>query len=447
MGSLPPTRLVELLGDGLLVDWQSHELGPSGEGYPFFPSVTPGAVALALAGAGILAGGVGRAAAAVLSLVGILLSLGTATPAWKAVTWLVPPLRLVRFPEKYLVLAALGLAWLAALGVAALAERLPGRMRGAVPALALVLLLVEREGVARRLLPLEPAEALTAPPAVLVPVTSLAAPGQPPPRVFQQDLLVPVPAWHGAPVQSDRRLRRVALPAYGSLFGVGYVFEEDYDYSLPRSVTEWLRFLRRALPTGSPLPRAVVRGAGAVGTVRTSALRPGVSVPELRLEPEPLPPYRFAARVVADADDARLFARYLADSADPACAYVHRGDGSGAGVLAGPGSGPAGEGNVLSVSDGASALAVDVLVPGPVPAVLQLFRLREACLEATLDGREVEVLDANFGFAAVEVPAGRHRLVLRPPTGWLHWGVGLSGLSLLVLAGLVLAPCLRVESR
>lgn len=443
-GALPPTRLAEFLGDDLVADWSVSGAGPAGEQYPYFPSLTPGAVGLALAGAGLLAGGVGRGAAAALSVFGVLLALGPATPVWKGTLFLVPPLRVVRYPEKYAVLVTIGVAWLGALGVAALAARLPSRLKGAASVLALGLLLAERGGAARRLFPLEPPERLTHPPAVLAPVLALAVPGQPPPRVFQQDRLVPLPVWNVDVATADRQGIRSAAPEYGTLFGVAYVFEEDYDLSLPREATDWLLLLGRAFRTTSPLPRTVVRSAGASATIRTSPIRTGVGVPELQLEPDPLPPYRFAARVVADADYQRLLSRYLADACDPSCAYVFldEADRGGRGPV------PAGAGTVLAVRDAPSALSIDVEVAGPGTAVLTLARLFEACREATLDGRPVEVLEANFGFSAVEVPAGRHRLVLRPPSGWLHWGMGISCAALLVLAGLGLrsAASRRPES-
>ena len=430
-GALPATRLVEFLGDGLVADWRRALRGPSGEEYPYYPSLTPGVVALSLAAAGLLAGGKGRGEAAALSLAGILLALGPATPAWTTAVRLLPPLLSVRTPEKYAVLTTLGAAWLGALGAAAIAARLPERARGAFLALACGAILAERGGGALGDITLEPPATLATPPAVLAPVVALASPGQPPPRLFQQDIVLPVPAFDEDVRAADAYTRRSAQAGFGALFGVAYVFDEDYDFSLPREVTEWQKLLGRSLPTGSPLPRTAIRGAGAAATVRTSLLRPGVGVPELRLEPDPLPPYRFASRVVEEGDYGRLFARFLAESADPSCAWVFRETAVGRQRIAG-------EGRVVSVADRPSALVLEVEVKGPDPGVLQLARLREACREARLDGRPVEVLDATFGFSAVEIPPGRHRLSLRPPTAWLNWGVALCASSLLVLVFLTL---------
>ena len=68
-------------------------------------------------------------------------------------------------PERHLILAGFGLAWLAALGLSRLALAIsPRALRIVLPLLALAVLL-DREGIARRLSPLEDASVLTRAPA------------------------------------------------------------------------------------------------------------------------------------------------------------------------------------------------------------------------------------------------------------------------------------------
>ena len=54
---------------------------------------------------------------------------------------------------------------------------------------------------------------------------------------------------------------------------------------------------------------------------------------------------------------------------------------------------------------------------------------------ASVNGRAAPVMRANFLFRAVEAPAGASRVVLTySPTLW-WWGVGLCGLTLILLIG------------
>jgi hypothetical protein len=80
---------------------------------------------------------------AVLS-VSTLLALGTHTPAWRIALALVPPLRGLRAPARFGMLAALGLAVLAAFGAARLIARTSGSVRQHLLGMALCgLLMVE----------------------------------------------------------------------------------------------------------------------------------------------------------------------------------------------------------------------------------------------------------------------------------------------------------------
>jgi hypothetical protein len=85
-------------------------------------------------------------------------------------------------------------------------------------------------------------------------------------------------------------------------------------------------------------------------------------------------------------------------------------------------------------------LTIAAEVDGPADAFLMLFRLRQACAEAMLDGQPVAVARMDFGFAGVRVPPGRHVVRLRPDTRWVKIGLvgtltGCAALLALALRG------------
>jgi hypothetical protein len=151
-----------------------------------------------------------------------------------------------------------------------------------------------------------------------------------------------------------------------------------------------------------------------------------------------LPPYRFAAHVVASADARAVFARLLEDGFSADTAYV---DAALPGLPVSPAAGW-----ILSAADRPSGLFLDVEVDGPAPGFLMLYRLREAVEEATLDGRPVPVSQVAFGFAGLPVPPGRHALRLRPDTRWVKIGALISALTALTLAAALLARRCRTAS-
>ena len=106
---------------------------------PFLRSTYLGLPCLALVLGGALAGGRRRALFALLGLGTLLLALGRHLPVYDLATTLLPPLRTMRYPEKFLVLSALAWAVLAGDGYDAWrAGPGPGQRRLAGAALALV---------------------------------------------------------------------------------------------------------------------------------------------------------------------------------------------------------------------------------------------------------------------------------------------------------------------
>jgi hypothetical protein len=113
--------------------WSHHFERPQGG------SSFPGFVALGLAALGLgLASGWRQPRARMLvavALAGGLVALGPATPAYVALRAVFPPMRGLRDPSRFGALVILGVALLAALGLAALRRRLAGRARLLVPLL------------------------------------------------------------------------------------------------------------------------------------------------------------------------------------------------------------------------------------------------------------------------------------------------------------------------
>ena len=407
-GALPLGRLPDLLADGLVADWTRVTRAEGVPEYPYFPSLTPGRVAWTLALLGLVAGRGARLRALAFVLAGSLLALGPATPLFRLFVEAVPFAGTMRYPEKYAVLFGFGLLWLAALGAAALERALPsGRVPAAFALLAAVVLL-DRATVTPRLLPMSPAAILEERPAVLASLPP-TAPGEPPPRVF---VLAAYRFPKGAatldPGETGPTLSRWAYPSVGGRFGVANVLERDYDAALPLPQLDRVLLLETA-PSGSPVPAALARAAGAVASVEGGQDPDGNAVPVLRPIPDPVPPYRFVARLVRGGSPREAAARFLAAGAPTDVAFV---PGARAVEEAAPG-------RLLRASDRPAGLELEVEGLGPGGSVLFLSRPLVAARRALLDGRPVAVEEANGGFVAVAVPPGRHLLRLRPERGWL----------------------------
>lgn len=426
--SLPRARLVEFLGDGLVADWTTVAATKEIPEYPYLPSITPGRVALLLAMVGLAAGGRGRIAALFLVAAGIGLALGPASPIWQGVAAAVPFFRSLRYPEKHLVLTAFGAAWLAALGIGAIERKV--RTRGALVAVLLAAaILADRERTARRLLETDAGSCLAEPPAFLRPLLKGPGEAELPPRLFHFDSWAPVPRFDSNDLLAANRAARASLdPGYASLFGAAYILEPDYDVSLPQEAAEWNRLMSRSAPVSGGMTFRMARAAGATAVLQSLPGMDGRFVPALRPLRDPLPPYRFVARVVSDPDGLHLFKRFLDEGVDPFAAWVVR---PGAAAATG-----ASGGSVLSVRDRADGLFLEVDVKGPGAGYLMLWRLRAATEEATLDDRPVTVEDAAFGFSGLAVPSGRHRLSFRPSGGPVRWGLGAAAIGAVVCAAL-----------
>ena len=424
------SRFVDLAADGILADWTAVAMAPGVTDYPYLPSVTPGRVAWVLVLAGLVRKGPGRIASALLALAGLLLALGDATPAFGLAMRVLPPLGWIRYPERHLILAGFGLAWLAALGVRRLVDAVsPRALRIALPLLAFAVFL-DREGITRRLSPVDDASVIARAPALLAQLPAVPA-GAPPPRLFFQDLYAPVPVYDLRDLAASGRVGRESLlPAYASLFGVGYQFEIDYDLSLSAEAFEWTRLLSRAVQESPRLARRIVRSVGVSAIVRSARDEDGRYRSRLERIADPVPPYRFAAKLVASTDPRAVVKQLLEDGFPVDTAYV---DEAVPGVSPIPAAG-----RILAIDDRPSGLSLDVEVGGPGPGFLMLYRLREAVEEATLDGHPASVSRVAFGFAGLAIPPGRHSVRLRPDTRWVKIGSVISTVTALGLAATLL---------
>ena len=435
MGALPPARLAELFVDGAVADWSRVSTAEGVASYPYFPALAPGRVAWTLALLGLVAGRGARLRAGGLATLGVLLALGPATPLLGLLHAVVPFSAALRYPEKFAVLFAFGLAWLAALGAAALERELGGRRAGLAFALLAALVLLDRDAVTRRLVPMSPAGLVEEPPAVLA---GLGRSGgdAPPARVFVAAARgLPAGAISDDPRAAGPSAAAWALPFVPGLFGVASVLEPDYDVALPRAQLDWALFLEDA-PRDSPLPERLARAAGAEAVIEAAPSASGPA-PSLRRLEDPVPPFRFVSRVVAVADARERARRFLLEGAPADAAFVEA-------PLALASASP----RVLRISDRPSGLELEVDVGPPGPAFLLVARPLAAARDARLDGRPVGVVDANLGFTGVVVPEGRHVLRLRTPTRWtIIAGVmtilGLAATVVLVRGGRPRGPAAR----
>ncbi|MBL8115268.1 MAG: hypothetical protein JNK60_20465 [Acidobacteria bacterium] len=139
--SLHPARLLELVvpfgyGDAMATSASAFWGGAlSDSGYPYLPRLAVGFLPLLLAPLALRL----RAGRAALALVGasLVLALGHHVPGFQTLCAVFPPLRILRYPEKMVLFAALGLALLLALALSTKPEGRAGRWSPLIVALAL----------------------------------------------------------------------------------------------------------------------------------------------------------------------------------------------------------------------------------------------------------------------------------------------------------------------
>ncbi|HEX4962730.1 MAG TPA: hypothetical protein VF173_17975 [Thermoanaerobaculia bacterium] len=148
--SLPPERLAEVVfprffgdparsSEGFSFGWGIDDLD-----YPYLESLYPGLLLAVLGAAALLRGGIPRRAAWALTFAaGLLLALGRHDPLYEGLRRVFPPLGLLRFPERFALLAVLALGMAGVLGwQRLLAERQAGRPEAADFPLAVALVVL-----------------------------------------------------------------------------------------------------------------------------------------------------------------------------------------------------------------------------------------------------------------------------------------------------------------
>jgi hypothetical protein len=87
--------------------------------------------------------------------------------------------------------------------------------------------------------------------------------------------------------------------------------------------------------------------------------------------------------------------------------------------------------------------SIGVTIDAPRPGLLYASEAYFDGWSATIDGKPIEILPANYAFRAVPVPAGRSQIVFRYWPRGLTAGIVISAASALSLIGLAIAPAFR----
>lgn len=508
--SMPPRRLAELLwprASGFLErpgESRVEELYP-GRHRAFLLSLHPGLAVTVLAAVGAFAARRRIWPWLALAGLGVLLAFGSHGPLWPGLRTLHPALSMLRYPERFALLALLPVHVVAAFGFDALVRR-----RGRVGAIAaftgvagLALLAAAAAGPGGGVLgrlalgpPLPWTEGVCtavrtdllrsaavaalfaaavlafrrrgAPTSViaflavasldlasagrpLVPTTPVAAVATPP------RFLAPLagrfeegPLFHAAEYDAARsRARGLAPPPGPAQFGIPTALETDFDQTELRWSAEATAGVLGVLSAEPALAPHLLARRGIRAVLR---FRPGA--------PKEIDDVRGAGLdgplelvFLREPRPFAFAATRVARAADRAAwTSVLRSLGAEAStaVVLSPDAAPnlaarpspAGVG-ILARLANRSDLAVDVAGPGD--AALGVNQTWDTGWRATIDGRPVAVLRADLSLSAVVVPPGRHVVSLRHSDPWVSAGVALSLLGLLATAACAIAA--RVSGR
>ncbi|RMF28730.1 MAG: hypothetical protein D6759_15230, partial [Chloroflexi bacterium] len=104
--------------------------------------------------------------------------------------------------------------------------------------------------------------------------------------------------------------------------------------------------------------------------------------------------------------------------------------------VGGEGNAQGGPGSLTMLRDEPDLVTIQAVLTAP--AYLVLMDTFYPGWQATVDGRPVPILRANYAFRALALEAGEHQVVFRYTPASFRWGLRISGLALLVLLLLVL---------
>jgi len=108
-----------------------------------------------------------------------------------------------------------------------------------------------------------------------------------------------------------------------------------------------------------------------------------------------------------------------------------------------PGSGDGVDGEIRVVSENPNR--IELSVETAQPALLYMSEMYYSAWRATVDGEPSEILPANVGFRAVEIPAGEHDVVVEYASGSLRLGMAISLAALLFVLAAILVPRLAPD--
>jgi len=304
----------------------------------------------------------------------------------------------------------------AALFTAAL-SRLGGRLASRAAVLLLALSAAELVFHGRELVSTVPAAALARPPTYLA---SLAARPPDGPLFFD--------AGHAAP--GAEPADRIAPPRPAE-WGLKTTHEIDYDATELSGSVEATRRFWHAVDDSPALLGPLLARRGVVAFVRVEATTPAGP----RMVALPLSktwPFAFVAPNVVftgGPDGWLTTVRSLnASAADTVC--LDERDREALPLPSSPGT-------AVVVERRPDAIAVDVTVTGPSPALLAVNQTWDDGWRATIDGRPSRLLRADISLSALVVPAGRHRIALTYRDPSLGISLGITLLGLIATAALV----------
>ncbi len=108
-----------------------------------------------------------------------------------------------------------------------------------------------------------------------------------------------------------------------------------------------------------------------------------------------------------------------------------------------PGGGREAAGRVTVVKE--TPNRIELSVHSDEPALLCMSEIYYSAWRATVNGNPTEILPANVAFRALELPAGRHEVVVEYASRSLHWGMTVSALAALCALLVLLGPRMAGE--
>ncbi len=509
--SFPPARLLEFVAPRILghVDeadarwYWGGKLYPD-RNYPFLYSIYPGLLVSLLAGAALARRQPRRLVWVVTAVLGILFAVGTHLPFWHLARSVIPGLKGLRYPEKFILLTVFATVVLASVAFEELQSEAKALRRRLVLSLGVVGILATLSGVILLGLDLRRGERLWAnmgfAPAIagswasvaardairigataavalgvlvfrrraawlLIPVAAadLVLAGRPLVPTRPSAVLAGVPPFlaplaHAGPTGPlfhwaawDDHLGTtsgICKPPIPAQWGISTTLEEDFDLTELRWSRRATQMFLEAVHADPALFSPLLRRRGVTSVLR---FRPGLSgAAGDRLPVGPEGPLLLLA--TADPSPFAFCARRLVPAAGERGwrdAVERLGSDAATAAVVDPHDlepfprdVSAGRVERLLVEPGRVELDVDVT--GPEPAFVAVNQTWDEGWSARSDAVEVRVVRTDLSLCGLFVPAGRHHVSLVYEDPWVLAGVTV---SLAGLAALVIAPAVSFRRR